>query len=56
MNTRPLSWTDEVAAFRRCIEARCGELAPDGALQVMYGIDGRYLLAEERLVHWEGYQ
>ena len=40
----------------RWIEARCGELAPDGALQVMYGIDGRHLLTEESLVHWEGYQ
>ena len=51
-----LGYTDEMAAFMRWIEARCGELAPDGALQVMYGIDGRHLLTEESLVHWEGYQ
>ena len=51
-----LGYPDEMATFMRWIEARCGELAPDGALQVMYGIDGRHLLTEERLVHWEGYQ
>jgi GH15 family glucan-1,4-alpha-glucosidase len=51
-----LGYTDEMAAFMRWIEARCGELTPDGALQVMYGIDGRHLLTEESLVHWEGYQ
>ena len=51
-----LGYTDEMAAFMRWIEARCGELAPDGVLQVMNGIDGRHRLTEERLGHWEGYQ
>ena len=37
------------------IEARCGELGPDGSLQVMYGIDGRHALPEETLPHWSGY-
>jgi len=43
-----LGYTDEMAAFMQWIEARCSELTPDGALQVMYGIDGRHLLTEER--------
>jgi GH15 family glucan-1,4-alpha-glucosidase len=38
------------------VEARCGELRPDGSLQVMYGIDGRHDLPEEELTHWSGYR
>jgi GH15 family glucan-1,4-alpha-glucosidase len=41
--------------FMEWVEARCGELRPDGALQVMYGIDGRHDLPEETLPHWSGY-
>ena len=37
-----LGYTDEAGAFMRWIEARCDELEPDGALQIMYGIDGRH--------------
>lgn len=51
-----LGYTEEAAAFMRWIEARCGELAPDGALQVMYGIDGRHDAREETLPHFEGYR
>jgi GH15 family glucan-1,4-alpha-glucosidase len=40
----------------RWIEARCGELNPDGSLQIMYGIDGRHVLTEETLDHFEGYR
>ena len=40
----------------RWIEARCGELDPDGSLQIMYGIDGRHKLPEEDLPHLEGYR
>src|SRR6266851_5001734 len=50
-----LGFTEEAAAFMRWVEARCAELEPDGALQIMYGIDGRHRLAEETLPHLEGY-
>jgi GH15 family glucan-1,4-alpha-glucosidase len=51
-----LGYTQEAAAFMRWIEARCGELDPDGSLQIMYGIDGRHELLEESLPHLEGYR
>ena len=51
-----LGFTDEAAAFMRWVEARCEELEPDGALQIMYGIDGRHDLTEEVLSHLEGYR
>jgi GH15 family glucan-1,4-alpha-glucosidase len=51
-----LGYTEESAAFMRWIEARCGELEPDGSLQTMYGIDGRHKLSEEILPHLEGYR
>ncbi len=51
-----LGYTGEAASFMRWIEARCGELEPDGSLQVMYGIDGRHALDEESLSHLEGYR
>jgi GH15 family glucan-1,4-alpha-glucosidase len=50
-----LGFTDESAAFMRWVEARCAELEPDGALQVMYGADGRHDLPERELPHLEGY-
>ncbi|GIX47310.1 MAG: glucoamylase [Candidatus Tectimicrobiota bacterium] len=50
-----LGYTEEAAAFMKWIEARCGELEPDGSLQVMYGIDGRHDLSEALLPHLEGY-
>jgi GH15 family glucan-1,4-alpha-glucosidase len=50
-----LGYTEEAAAFMRWVEARCEELEPDGALQIMYGIEGRHELAEETLPHLEGY-
>jgi GH15 family glucan-1,4-alpha-glucosidase len=48
--------TEEAASFMDWIDARCHELDPDGALQVMYGIDGRHTLTEETLDHLEGYK
>jgi GH15 family glucan-1,4-alpha-glucosidase len=51
-----LGYHDEASAFMRWIEARCGELGPDGSLQIMYGIDGRHELPEQRLDHLSGYQ
>jgi GH15 family glucan-1,4-alpha-glucosidase len=50
-----LGYTDEARAFMKWIEARCYELEPDGALQIMYGIDGRHQLDEEELDGLEGY-
>jgi GH15 family glucan-1,4-alpha-glucosidase len=50
-----LGYTEEAAAFMRWVEARCAELEPDGALQIMYGIDGRHDLREESLPHLRGY-
>jgi GH15 family glucan-1,4-alpha-glucosidase len=50
-----LGYTGEAEAFMRWVEGRCGELNPDGSLQVMYGIDGRHHLTEEILHHFEGY-
>lgn len=50
-----LGYTEEAAAFMKWIEARCNELNPDGSLQIMYGIDGRHILTEETLDHFEGY-
>lgn len=51
-----LGYTDEATAFMKWLEARCGELEPDGSLQVMYSTDGRHLLTEEVLPHLEGYR
>ena len=51
-----LGFTDEAEAFMRWVEDRCAELEPDGALQIMYGIDGRKILTEESLPHLEGYK
>ncbi|MHC4942886.1 MAG: glycoside hydrolase family 15 protein [Planctomycetota bacterium] len=51
-----LGYTEEAGAFMHWIEARCGELNPDGSLQIMYGIDGRHDLIEKNLMHLEGYK
>jgi GH15 family glucan-1,4-alpha-glucosidase len=51
-----LGYTEEARAFMSFIEARCYELEPDGALQIMYGIDGRHQLTEETLPGLEGYR
>jgi GH15 family glucan-1,4-alpha-glucosidase len=51
-----LGYTDEARAFMKWIEARCYELEPDGALQIMYGMDGRHQLGEELLPGLEGYR
>jgi GH15 family glucan-1,4-alpha-glucosidase len=51
-----LGYTEEAGAFMKWIEARCDALEPDGALHVMYGIDGRHDLTEHTLDHLEGYK
>jgi GH15 family glucan-1,4-alpha-glucosidase len=48
--------TEEAAMFMDWVDARCHELTPDGALQIMYGIDGRHTLTEESLDHLDGYK
>ena len=50
-----LGYTQEAAEFMRWLEARCGELDPDGSLQIMYGIEGAHRLEEQLLEHFEGY-
>ncbi len=43
-----LGYNDEAGAFMRWIEARCAEMHPEKGLQIMYGIDGRANLPENR--------
>lgn len=51
-----LGYTEEATRFMDWIEKRCGELEPDGSLQIMYGIDGRHHLEEVVLAHLEGHR
>ncbi|MBV9107305.1 MAG: glycoside hydrolase family 15 protein [Verrucomicrobia bacterium] len=51
-----LGFLSESKAFIRWLSARCKELGPDEALQIMYGIDGNRDLTEFVLPHWEGYR
>lgn len=51
-----LGLVDESRAFNQWLEARCAELAPDGSLQLMYGLDGRHRLDETVLENLEGYR
>ncbi len=51
-----LGYTEEAAQFMKWIEARCGELEPDGSLQIMYGINGQHELTEIALPHLAGYR
>jgi GH15 family glucan-1,4-alpha-glucosidase len=51
-----IGFTQEAEQFISFLDARCHEMEPDGALQTVYGIDGRHELPEETLDHWEGYQ
>ena len=39
----------------RFLASLCKEPGPGGSLQIMYGIDGRKRLIEERLDHLDGY-
>ncbi len=51
-----LGLTQEAHRFTDWLQARAKEMKPDGALQAMYGIDGRHTLTEEVLDHLEGYR
>jgi GH15 family glucan-1,4-alpha-glucosidase len=49
-----LGFTEEATAFMKWMLERSGE-EESGALQIMYGIDGRHELSEHALDHLEGY-
>src|ERR1700733_934425 len=51
-----IGFTEEAGEFVSFLDARCHEMEADGALQTVYGIDGRHVLTEETLDHWEGYK
>jgi GH15 family glucan-1,4-alpha-glucosidase len=51
-----IGFTDEASQFVSFLDARCHEMDPEGSLQTVYGIDGRHVLTEETLDHWEGYK
>jgi GH15 family glucan-1,4-alpha-glucosidase len=51
-----IGFTDEAARFTDFLENIFREADDEGVLQVMYGIDGRRSLTEERLDHLEGYR
>jgi GH15 family glucan-1,4-alpha-glucosidase len=51
-----IGFTEEAGEFVSFLDARCHEMDPDGSLQTVYGIDGRHVLTEETLDHWEGYK
>jgi GH15 family glucan-1,4-alpha-glucosidase len=51
-----LGFIEEATQFVSFLDARCHEMEPDGALQTVYGIDGRHELPEFELDHWEGYK
>ena len=51
-----IGFTEEAAQFMSWLEARCHQMNPNGALQIMYSIEGKHELTEEILDHLEGYQ
>jgi GH15 family glucan-1,4-alpha-glucosidase len=51
-----LGYTAEAGRFVSWIVGRCMDSNPDGSMQIMYGHDGRKVLTEETLPHFEGYR
>lgn len=51
-----IGFTQEAHHFMQWLQARAGELEPDGSLQTVYGIDGQHTLTEKVLDHLEGYR
>jgi pentatricopeptide repeat protein len=51
-----IGFTQEAEAFIRWLEQRMHELEPDGALQIMYTIDGGHTIEEHKLDHLSGYR
>jgi GH15 family glucan-1,4-alpha-glucosidase len=47
--------SEEAEQFMHFLASLCKEPGPSGSLQIMYGIDGRKHLLEERLDHLDGY-
>jgi len=50
-----LGYVEEARAFMEWVRARCAEAGADGSLQVLYGLDGRSVPAEDTL-DLEGYR
>jgi len=50
-----IGFTEEAQQFVSFLDARCHEMEPDGALQTVYGIDGRHELTEQTL-NLDGYK
>ena len=51
-----IGYSEEAFHFMEWLQARVGEIAPDGSLQTVYGIDGAHTLTEEVLDHLKGYK
>lgn len=51
-----IGFTEEAHAFMGWLSERIREIQPDGSLQIMYSIEGRHELPEERLDHLAGYR
>jgi GH15 family glucan-1,4-alpha-glucosidase len=51
-----IGFTEEAYAFMNWLGARVQEAGSDGALQLMYSIEGRHELEEQTLDHLEGYR
>jgi GH15 family glucan-1,4-alpha-glucosidase len=51
-----IGFTKEASRFMDWVQARVNEMAPDGSLQPLYGIDGRHDLPETVLDPFEGHQ
>lgn len=51
-----LGLTREAERFMEWIDHRAHEKAPDGSLQIMYGLRGEHSLQEQELSHLEGYR
>jgi GH15 family glucan-1,4-alpha-glucosidase len=51
-----IGFTEEAAGFMQWLGARIQETGREGALQVMYSVDGRHELDESTLDHLEGYR
>ncbi len=51
-----IGFTDEATRFMGWLEDRCKDLTEDGALQIMYALDGTKELEEATLDHLDGYK
>ncbi len=51
-----IGFVEEAGHFMGWLSERCRELGPDGALQILYRIDGRPVIREEVLGHLHGYK